>query len=79
MIVAPGAWQDWIVDPRPDPERFTADREESDLRQRALREALETLNDRERYIFLQETWSMNQSGWKIWRRSLVCPENMCAR
>jgi RNA polymerase sigma-32 factor len=44
-------WQDWLVDPRPDPENMTADREENDLRRRALHEALNTLNDRERYIF----------------------------
>jgi RNA polymerase sigma-32 factor len=46
-----GEWQDWLVDPRPDPENMTADREESDLRLRALQEALNTLNVRERHIF----------------------------
>jgi RNA polymerase sigma-32 factor len=46
-----GEWQDWLVDPGPDPENMTADREENDLRRRALHEALKTLNDRERYIF----------------------------
>ena len=44
-------WQDWLVDPRPDPESITVDREEGDLRQLALREALHSLNDRERCIF----------------------------
>jgi RNA polymerase sigma-32 factor len=46
-----GEWQDRLVDPQPDPESITANREESDLRQRALREAVSTLNDRERCIF----------------------------
>ena len=44
-------WQDWLVDPRPDPENITAGREEDDLRQQALREALGSLNERERSIF----------------------------
>ncbi len=46
-----GEWQDWLVDDSPDQESLLADREESDARMGALRNALSVLNPRERRIF----------------------------
>ncbi len=46
-----GEWQDWLVDDSPDQESLLADREESDARLGALRNALSVLNPRERRIF----------------------------
>jgi RNA polymerase sigma-32 factor len=44
-------WQDWLIDPRLGPEGLAAERQETDLRRRALNDAVSSLNDRERYIF----------------------------
>ena len=44
-------WQDWIVDGAPDPETVHAEKEERQLRQKALCHAISTLSDRERYVF----------------------------
>ena len=49
--VESGEWQDWLVDESPSPERVMVENEESDLRRRALGEALGVLNARERRIF----------------------------
>jgi len=46
-----GEWQDWLVDEAPSPERAIAESEETDLRRKALGEALGVLNERERRIF----------------------------
>ncbi len=46
-----GEWQDWLVDETPSQERLLAESEESDNRHKALIEALDVLNDRERRIF----------------------------
>ncbi|MGO8801044.1 MAG: RNA polymerase sigma factor RpoH [Roseiarcus sp.] len=46
-----GEWQDWLVDESASQESNLADREESDVRSRALQQALSVLNDRERRIF----------------------------
>jgi RNA polymerase sigma-32 factor len=46
-----GEWQDWLVDDSTSQENLLADREESDNRLGALRQALSVLNDRERRIF----------------------------
>ena len=46
-----GEWQDWLVDQSSSQEKILADREESDNRLGALRNALSVLNDRERRIF----------------------------
>jgi len=46
-----GEWQDWLVDESPSQETGLAEREESDNRRKALREALAVLNVRERHIF----------------------------
>jgi RNA polymerase sigma-32 factor len=46
-----GEWQDWLVDETASQEARLADREESDVRSRALQQALSVLNDRERRIF----------------------------
>jgi len=46
-----GEWQDWLVDGSASQENLLADREESDNRLGALRQALTVLNDRERRIF----------------------------
>jgi len=46
-----GEWQDWLVDDNSSQERVLVEREESDNRLGALRNALDVLNDRERRIF----------------------------
>src|SRR5271165_2067547 len=46
-----GEWQDWLVDNTDNQEVLLADREESDTRMGALRQALSVLNPRERRIF----------------------------
>ena len=45
--------QDTIVDDSPSPEALVAEREAVDVRSRVLREALGTLSDRERHIFVE--------------------------
>src|SRR4029079_13534673 len=46
-----GEWQDWLGDGAPNQERVWAESEQSDNRHKALVEALDVLNDRERRIF----------------------------
>src|SRR5213080_2804115 len=46
-----GEWQDWLVDEVSDQERIMAESEELDNRRKALSDALNVLNDRERRIF----------------------------
>jgi RNA polymerase sigma-32 factor len=46
-----GEWQDWLVDSSASQESLLADREETDTRLSALRQALTVLNPRERRIF----------------------------
>jgi RNA polymerase sigma-32 factor len=46
-----GEWMDWLKDDSPSQERVLADSEESDNRHKALIEALDVLNERERRIF----------------------------
>jgi RNA polymerase sigma-32 factor len=46
-----GEWQDWLVDESSSQEANLADREESDVRLGALKNALSVLNERERRIF----------------------------
>jgi RNA polymerase sigma-32 factor len=46
-----GEWQDWLVDDSASQESMLADREETDTRLGALRQALTVLNPRERRIF----------------------------
>src|SRR6202790_1636782 len=46
-----GEWQDWLVDESSSQEANLAEREESDVRLGALKNALGVLNDRERRIF----------------------------
>jgi len=46
-----GEWQDWLVDDSASQEAVLAEREESDVRLGALKNALRVLNDRERRIF----------------------------
>ncbi|MGE0260474.1 MAG: RNA polymerase sigma factor RpoH [Alphaproteobacteria bacterium] len=46
-----GEWQDWLQDDSPSQERILADSEESDNRHKALMQALDVLNERERRIF----------------------------
>ncbi|MBV8664606.1 MAG: RNA polymerase sigma factor RpoH [Hyphomicrobiales bacterium] len=46
-----GEWQDWLVDESASQETVLADREESDARLGALKNALRVLNPRERRIF----------------------------
>ena len=48
-----GEWQDWLEDSTPNQETELAASEELDLRRRMLESAMETLNDRERYILTQ--------------------------
>lgn len=48
-----GEWQDWLQDDGPSQEAVAADREEADIRHGLLREALLTLNERERHILTQ--------------------------
>jgi RNA polymerase sigma-32 factor len=46
-----GEWQDWLVDDKASQENILVDREETDNRLGALRQALGVLNNRERRIF----------------------------
>jgi RNA polymerase sigma-32 factor len=46
-----GEWQDWLVDDTPSQERILLESEELGNRRRALNQALEILNNRERRIF----------------------------
>jgi RNA polymerase sigma-32 factor len=46
-----GEWQDWLVDESSSQEAILAEREESDVRLGALKNALSVLNERERRIF----------------------------
>jgi RNA polymerase sigma-32 factor len=46
-----GEWMDWLKDDAPSQERVLAESEESDNRHKALIEALDVLNERERRIF----------------------------
>ena len=48
-----GEWQDWLVDDTPPQDELVADAQEADIRHELLREALMTLNDRERQILTQ--------------------------
>ena len=48
-----GEWQDWLADDGPSQETVAADKQEADIRHDLLREALLTLNDRERHILTQ--------------------------
>jgi RNA polymerase sigma-32 factor len=44
-------WQDWIVDTRPDQETYTAERQEYIKRASVLKEALNSLKERDRLVF----------------------------
>ena len=46
-----GEWQDWLVDESNNQETALAESEERDIRNKALKQALTVLNDRERRIF----------------------------
>jgi RNA polymerase sigma-32 factor len=46
-----GEWQDWLVDETPDQEERMAESEELDNRRRLLKDAMGSLNDREKRIF----------------------------
>jgi RNA polymerase sigma-32 factor len=46
-----GEWQDWLVDESPDQETMLAARDEFDNRRKALSDALDVLNGRDRRIF----------------------------
>jgi len=48
---AGGEWQDWLVDESPDQEERMAETEELDNRRRLLKDAMGSLNDREKRIF----------------------------
>ena len=48
-----GEWQDWLVDESQSQEVLLADREELGKRQALLREAMKSLNDRERHILTE--------------------------
>ncbi len=54
-----GEWQDWLVDEHLDQESQLAQSEELDNRKRALGQALDVLNDRERRIFEARRLSEN--------------------
>ena len=47
-----GEWQDWLLDDTPSQERVLVESEDFDNRRKALGEALSTLNNRERRIFV---------------------------
>src|SRR5579885_1186950 len=55
-----GEWQDWLVDEHLDQESQLAETEELENRKRALGQALDVLNDRERRIFEARRLSENQ-------------------
>ncbi|MFN3591353.1 MAG: RNA polymerase sigma factor RpoH [Thermaurantiacus sp.] len=48
-----GEWQDWLVDQEPTQDVTVAERQEADIRHELLREALMTVNERERHILTQ--------------------------
>ncbi len=48
-----GEWQDWLVDPDAGQEEKLGDQEELGLRRDLLRNAMKTLNDRERHILTE--------------------------
>jgi RNA polymerase sigma-32 factor len=48
-----GEWQDWLADEGPTQDVTVAERQEADIRHDLLREALLTLNERERHILTQ--------------------------
>jgi RNA polymerase sigma-32 factor len=48
-----GEWQDWLTDDGPGQDEVLAEAQEADIRHDLLREALLTLNDRERHILTQ--------------------------
>ena len=48
-----GEWQDWLADEGPTQDVTVADKQEADIRHDLLREALLTLNERERHILTQ--------------------------
>jgi RNA polymerase sigma-32 factor len=48
-----GEWQDWLVDEAPGQEEHIANLQESDMRSKLLKQALEILSERERVIFLE--------------------------
>ncbi len=48
-----GEWQDWLVDTEESQEAKLGDREELGLRRDLLKNAMQTLNDRERYILTE--------------------------
>lgn len=54
-----GEWQDWLVDEGTDQETRLAESEELDNRKKALGQALDVLNDRERRIFQARRLSDN--------------------
>lgn len=45
-------WQDWLADTSPDQEDLLAEREDLNRRRSMLREAISTLSERERHIFV---------------------------
>ncbi len=52
-----GEWQDWLTDESPDQEEQVAEAEEFAARHELLQEALKTLNERERHIFVERRLS----------------------
>jgi RNA polymerase sigma-32 factor len=48
-----GEWQDWLVDETPDQETLLGEAEELSQRRAMLEKAMETLNERERHIFVE--------------------------
>ena len=52
-----GEWQDWLTDESPDQEEQVAEAEEFAARHQLLEEALKTLNERERHIFVERRLS----------------------
>jgi RNA polymerase sigma-32 factor len=52
-----GEWQDWLVDDREDQETLLADSEELNQRRDLLKQAMETLNQRERHILTERRLS----------------------
>jgi RNA polymerase sigma-32 factor len=48
-----GEWQDWLADDGPAQDEVLADSQEASIRHDLLREALLTLNERERHILTQ--------------------------
>jgi RNA polymerase sigma-32 factor len=48
-----GEWQDWLVDEAPGQEEYIAQLQESDMRSKLLKQAIDILNERERVIFIE--------------------------